>query len=268
MRRGWQGAQHAHNQPTHSDRTRRLAPAGGSGRRSCLVRAPQFRSLPAIARRRPAASTTRNCASSRSASATRASWRIGAPPFSLLDYRRAGQSLRPSSPAPSTVPRPRSSWKHSMLQTSPSGARKAQIAREAGLEPLADALLSTRQLHPGTTEVGKFVDAEPGVADTLRRRWRVRAILSSSALLKRPRSWAICANGCGRGGALKSSWCARARMTKAPSSPTTSSSASASGSDPIALGPSPCCAAQMRVSSTSISMSRAKTAGRIRPKAA
>ena len=46
----------------------------------------------------------------------------------------------------------------------PKRRTKAQIAREAGLEPLADALLKNPALDP-ETEAGKFVDAEKGVAD-------------------------------------------------------------------------------------------------------
>ena len=42
---------------------------------------------------------------------------------------------------------------------------KAQIAREAGLAPLADALLADPALDPDT-EAAKFVDADKGVADT------------------------------------------------------------------------------------------------------
>ncbi|MFC0266815.1 Tex family protein [Kushneria aurantia] len=42
---------------------------------------------------------------------------------------------------------------------------KAQIAREAGLEPLADALLSDPALDPETTAAG-YVDSEKSVADT------------------------------------------------------------------------------------------------------
>ena len=41
---------------------------------------------------------------------------------------------------------------------------KAQIAREAGLEPLSDALLKNPSLNP-ETEPARFVDAAKGVAD-------------------------------------------------------------------------------------------------------
>jgi protein Tex len=46
----------------------------------------------------------------------------------------------------------------------PKRRTKAQIAREAGLEPLADALLANPALDP-KTEARKFADAEKGVAD-------------------------------------------------------------------------------------------------------
>ena len=46
----------------------------------------------------------------------------------------------------------------------PKRRTKAQIAREAGLEPLADALLANPMLNP-SGEAGKFIDAEKGVAD-------------------------------------------------------------------------------------------------------
>jgi uncharacterized protein len=46
----------------------------------------------------------------------------------------------------------------------PKRRTKAQIAREAGLEPLADALLANPALVPDT-EAARFVDGEKGVAD-------------------------------------------------------------------------------------------------------
>jgi uncharacterized protein len=46
----------------------------------------------------------------------------------------------------------------------PKRRTKAQIAREAGLEPLIDALLANPALAPDT-EAGRFIDAEKGVAD-------------------------------------------------------------------------------------------------------
>jgi uncharacterized protein len=46
----------------------------------------------------------------------------------------------------------------------PKRRTKAQIAREAGLEPLADALLANPDLDP-KAEARKFIDAEKGIAD-------------------------------------------------------------------------------------------------------
>jgi len=50
------------------------------------------------------------------------------------------------------------------LPYKPKRRTKAQIAREAGLEPLADALLADPNLKP-EAEAGKFLDADKGVAD-------------------------------------------------------------------------------------------------------
>ncbi|NJD05235.1 MAG: RNA-binding transcriptional accessory protein, partial [Methylococcaceae bacterium] len=50
------------------------------------------------------------------------------------------------------------------LPYKPKRRTKAQIAREAGLEPLADLLLSQPEKHP-ETEALAFVDADKGVAD-------------------------------------------------------------------------------------------------------
>jgi len=58
----------------------------------------------------------------------------------------------------------------------PKRRTKAQIAREAGLEPLADALLATPALDPNT-EAQKFVDAEKGVADAKAALEGARAII-------------------------------------------------------------------------------------------
>lgn len=50
------------------------------------------------------------------------------------------------------------------LPYKPKRRTKAQVAREAGLEPLADALLADRSLVPQDTALG-YVSAERGVAD-------------------------------------------------------------------------------------------------------
>ncbi len=58
----------------------------------------------------------------------------------------------------------------------PKRRTKAQIAREAGLEPLAEALLSTPTLDPAA-EAEKFISAEKGVADGKAALEGARAIL-------------------------------------------------------------------------------------------
>ncbi len=58
----------------------------------------------------------------------------------------------------------------------PKRRTKAQIAREAGLEPLADALLANPALNPDLEAV-KFVDGEKGVADAKSALDGARAIL-------------------------------------------------------------------------------------------
>lgn len=50
------------------------------------------------------------------------------------------------------------------LPYKPKRRTKAQIAKEAGLEPLADALLADPSLRP-ETEAAKYLDADKGVAD-------------------------------------------------------------------------------------------------------
>ena len=57
----------------------------------------------------------------------------------------------------------------------PKRRTKAQIAREAGLEPLAEALLANRGCLPDA-EAAKFIDGEKGVEPMPRRRWTARAI--------------------------------------------------------------------------------------------
>ncbi|AJC22618.1 Tex family protein [Pandoraea pulmonicola] len=63
------------------------------------------------------------------------------------------------------------------LPYKPKRRTRAQIAREAGLEPLAQALLADPTLDP-QTEAAKFVDAEKGVADVKAALDGARDILS------------------------------------------------------------------------------------------
>ncbi|HZN19241.1 MAG TPA: Tex family protein [Micromonosporaceae bacterium] len=62
------------------------------------------------------------------------------------------------------------------LPYKPKRRTKAQIAREAGLEPLADALLTDPTLDPAATAAG-YVDADRGVADAAAALDGARAIL-------------------------------------------------------------------------------------------
>ncbi|MFC3626096.1 Tex family protein [Vogesella amnigena] len=62
------------------------------------------------------------------------------------------------------------------LPYKPKRRTKAQIAREAGLEPLADSLLADPTQNPETLAVG-FVDADKGVADAKAALDGARAIL-------------------------------------------------------------------------------------------
>ncbi|WP_283205496.1 Tex-like N-terminal domain-containing protein, partial [Glutamicibacter sp. V16R2B1] len=62
------------------------------------------------------------------------------------------------------------------LPYKPKRRTRAQIAREAGLEPLSDALLTDRTLDPRAA-AGAYVDAEKGVADATAALEGARAIL-------------------------------------------------------------------------------------------
>src|SRR5690606_18571628 len=75
----------------------------------------------------------------------------------------------------------------------PKRRTRAQIAREAGLEPLADGLLDDPARVPETFAAG-FVDAERGVADVKAALEGARAILierwgENAALLGELREW-------------------------------------------------------------------------------
>ena len=79
------------------------------------------------------------------------------------------------------------------LPYKPKRRTKAQIAREAGLEPLADALLADPSVAPDT-RAAAFVDAEKGVADTKAALDGARAILmerwgEDAALVGELRGW-------------------------------------------------------------------------------
>lgn len=105
------------------------------------------------------------------------------------------------------------------LPYKPKRRTRAQIAREAGLEPLADGLLADPNLDPqvfGAT----FVDADKGVADTKAALEGARAILmerwgEDAALVGELRSW-LGENGSSVPVSPK------ARKSRAPSTATTS----------------------------------------------
>jgi protein Tex len=63
------------------------------------------------------------------------------------------------------------------LPFKPKRRTKAQIAREAGLEPLAEALLNDPSVEPHTA-AGAFVDADQGVADPAAALEGARAVLT------------------------------------------------------------------------------------------
>ena len=75
----------------------------------------------------------------------------------------------------------------------PKRRTKAQIAREAGLEPLADALLKNPAIDP-ETEAGKFIDPGKGIADAKAalegaRHILIERIAETSALVGHLREW-------------------------------------------------------------------------------
>ncbi|MDQ3205927.1 MAG: RNA-binding transcriptional accessory protein, partial [Pseudomonadota bacterium] len=79
------------------------------------------------------------------------------------------------------------------LPYKPKRRTKAQIAREAGLEPLADGLLADPSLTPEVFATG-FVDADKGVADTKAALDGARAIVmerwgEDAALVGELRGW-------------------------------------------------------------------------------
>jgi uncharacterized protein len=79
------------------------------------------------------------------------------------------------------------------LPYKPKRRTKAQIAREAGLEPLADAILADPSIDP-STRAQAFVDADKGVADVAAALDGARAILierigEHAGLLGELRSW-------------------------------------------------------------------------------
>jgi uncharacterized protein len=79
------------------------------------------------------------------------------------------------------------------------------IAREAGLEPLADRLFADPTLDPAA-EAAAFINAEAGFADAHAVLDGVRDICSASAGPTTLPWWASCVNGCGPKRCCRASW--------------------------------------------------------------
>ena len=82
----------------------------------------------------------------------------------LKSDRRASASSRPSSPRSINGAATKVELEDLYAPFKPKRRTKAQIAREAGLEPLSEALLKNPSLDP-EAEAAKFIDAGKGVAD-------------------------------------------------------------------------------------------------------
>ena len=125
-----------------------MRPAGGEGAarpRSSWPRETRSPSSPGTARSGPAGWTRRPCGPSRTRSATSASWPNARTRSSRRSPSRASwttRSARRSSPAAT-----RRSSKRLYLPYKPKRRTRATIARQRGLEPLAEFL--KRQVNPG-----------------------------------------------------------------------------------------------------------------------
>ena len=149
----------------------RQAGAGRRRRSTSSTRARPCRSSPATARRRPARSTTRNCARWRRGSPTCASWRTGAK--TILESIREQGKLDAALEAQILEADTKARLEDIYLPFKPKRRTKAQIARENGLEPLADALLAHPEREP-LVQAEAFVkpDAVKTRAGRARRRAR------------------------------------------------------------------------------------------------
>lgn len=83
----------------------------------------------------------------------------------ILDSIRAQDKLTPELENAITQADSKTLLEDLYLPYKPKRRTKAQIAREAGLEPLADALLDNRNLIPEQAAL-RYIDAEKGVTDT------------------------------------------------------------------------------------------------------
>jgi uncharacterized protein len=172
--------------------TSRRSPPNSASARSrwlppspCSTKAPPCPSSRATARKPPAGSTTPSCAISKSASATCASWKTAARRSSpaSTEQGKLTPELRAEIDAADTKQRLEDLY----LPYKQKRRTKAQIAREAGLEPLADALLADPTLTP-EAEAAKFINAEEKRHRRRQGRARRRAPDPDGALRRRRRT--------------------------------------------------------------------------------
>ena len=95
------------------------------------------------------------------------------------------------------------------LPYKPKRRTRAQIAREAGLEPLADALLADPTLDPQARKRRKYVNEQTGGGKwrsrrESRARWRAR--YSIRAFCRNAELLANCAAGCGNRALFPPKW--------------------------------------------------------------
>ena len=113
----------------------------------------------------------------------------------LESHREPGQAHRRAAGPADGGATPRRGWRTSTCRIKPKRRTKAQIAIEAGLEPLADSLLTDPTQDPATVAAG-FINVDRGVADAAAALEGARAILPSGS--RRTPTWsASCGNGCG-----------------------------------------------------------------------
>ncbi len=136
--------------------------------------APPCRSSPGTARRSPARSTTSSCARSRNGSATCGSSRTAGSAIleSVRSQGKLDDALRDAILAADSKARLEDIY----LPYKPKRRTRAQIAREAGLQPLADLLLGDPSQDPKQSAAA-YVDAEKGVADAAAALDGARSIL-------------------------------------------------------------------------------------------
>ncbi len=173
------GAYEGASVTTSIDRTdragaRRPRGAGEQPPWRCSTAARPCRSSPAIARKRPARSTTRNCARSKSGCAICASWRSGAPSSSIRSASRASSTTR-SKPR-SAPPTARGGSRTSICRSSRSAAPRPRSPRRPASSRSPICCWRTPENDPPVA-AARFVDAEKQVADVAAALDGARAIL-------------------------------------------------------------------------------------------